>query len=308
MATVIAYPILEASKFFSDNRLPYFLTFNKSVDYAAWNVVSGSGIATNDPSISYKGDRSLYLFSTDDAVDMEANSGGTQTRFTATQTKRHVLQFWVNNPSLGVTTGQLVTVKVAKNGAGNWAQLKVNAEQLNGQVNTWVGFYYDFLLDAGDYLDFSFVLEANTNYPVSGNHAVQIDGLKIDVDDRNLGYPSEYSEPPISLVPVPTVDGYYMYRADVGYPTLIKVLEGSSALNFPSIANGEYADLAIETSGALEYGAVTVKPSYLAVASGLSFVGFVDSADSVTVRAYNNTGSTVDLASTTFRVLVIPNL
>ena len=306
MATTPAYLITQRRDVYSQNLLPTFLTFNKNVPYTGWNIVSGSGVAANDDALFYKGDRGLYLFSTNDSVPFEVNSGGTETRFTATQSKRHILQFWVNNPALGINDDEIIIVKIAKNGAGAWKEISVNADQLNGITDQWVGFYYDFLLDAGDYLDFSFVLPANNRYPVGGSHAVYLDGLKLECDDRNLGYPSVYSEPFIPVPAAPSVDGFYLTRYDLGYPTIYKCLEGSATLDFGSIGHGDSAELTITVAGAKDGDFVNLSVPFASQVGGTIVFARVSSADTITVTYHNASGGSINPASGTYRVFIIP--
>lgn len=306
MATTQAYRITELSKVYSQNLLPAFLTFNKNIPFTGWNTVSGSGIASNDDAVFYKGDRGLYLFSTDDGTAFEANSGGTQTRFTANVTGRYIFQFWVNNPILGVNSGDIVVIKIAKDGAGAWKELSVSASQV-ANSDTWTGFFYDFQLTAGDYLDFSFVLPANSSYPVGGSHACYIDGLKIEVSNVDgLGFPSAYSEPFIPVPDTPTTDGFYLTRYDLGFPSLYRCLEGSATLDFGSIANGASAELTVTIAGAMEKGKVFVAPPYESIISGCIIDGRVTADNTVTVVYHNSSGGSINPASGTYSIFIIP--
>lgn len=84
---------------------------------------------------------------------------------------------------------------------------------------------------------------------------------------------------------------------------LTAVLGASAALNFASIATTASEDLTITVAGAAVNDAVSLGlPA--APTAGLVFNAFVSATNTVTVRASNITGSAVDAASATYRVVV----
>jgi len=86
--------------------------------------------------------------------------------------------------------------------------------------------------------------------------------------------------------------------------TLENVLGASAALNFASIAAAAQEDLTITVTGAAANDAVILGLP-VAPTAGIVFNAFVSAADTVTVRATNITGSSVDPASATYKVVVI---
>jgi len=86
--------------------------------------------------------------------------------------------------------------------------------------------------------------------------------------------------------------------------TLENVLGASAALNFASIAAAAQEDLTITVTGAAANDAVILGLP-VAPTAGIVFNAFVSAADTVTVRATNITGSSVDPASATYNVVVI---
>lgn len=82
-----------------------------------------------------------------------------------------------------------------------------------------------------------------------------------------------------------------------------KILTGSAALDFGSIATQTSADLTISVTGAA-VGDTVALGLPAAPTAGIAFNAFVDSANSVTVRAHNYTGGAVDPASATYKVTV----
>lgn len=83
----------------------------------------------------------------------------------------------------------------------------------------------------------------------------------------------------------------------------LSYLDGSAALDFPSIAAGAQQSLTITVTGAAVGDPVSLGlPA--SPAAGVTFNAFVSAADTVTVRASNITGSSVDPASATYKVRV----
>lgn len=86
--------------------------------------------------------------------------------------------------------------------------------------------------------------------------------------------------------------------------TLTSVLGASATLNFGSIATTASADLTITVAGAAVNNTVVLGlPA--SPAAGIVFNAFVSAANTVTVRATNVTGSSVDPASATYSVVVL---
>ena len=91
---------------------------------------------------------------------------------------------------------------------------------------------------------------------------------------------------------------------EVGYrSSFVPVLAGSKTWDAPSIANGAQATTTVTVTGAV-LGDFVDRISLGVSAAALQLTGYVSSADTVTVVAKNDTGGTVDLASTTLRVEV----
>jgi len=85
--------------------------------------------------------------------------------------------------------------------------------------------------------------------------------------------------------------------------TLTSVLGATGTLNFGSIATTASADLTITVAGAA-VGDTVALALPAAPAAGIVFNAFVSAANTVTVRASNITGSSVDPASASYSVLV----
>lgn len=83
------------------------------------------------------------------------------------------------------------------------------------------------------------------------------------------------------------------------------MLTGTATLNFSSIATNVSADLTITVNGAVSGDVVILGIPAASHAAGLSYYGFVSAANTVTVRACNNSAGSIDPASGTFRAVVL---
>ena len=86
--------------------------------------------------------------------------------------------------------------------------------------------------------------------------------------------------------------------------TISKALSASASLNFGSISAAAQADLTITVTGAAA-GDEVIMALPAAPAAGLVFNAFVSAANTVTIRASNITGSSVDPAAATYGVIVL---
>lgn len=93
----------------------------------------------------------------------------------------------------------------------------------------------------------------------------------------------------------------------VGAGTLVtKILSATATLDFGSLAAGTVADLTITVTGAADGDSVIVTPPNGSVLDNVTYTGWVSAANTVTVRAANNSLITArDPASGTFRATVI---
>lgn len=91
------------------------------------------------------------------------------------------------------------------------------------------------------------------------------------------------------------------YRFD-GTSWLGRPLRGSAALNFPSVAASGSADLTITMTGAALGDVVSLGVPNAAMSANLLYFAWVSAANTVTVRAINNSAVAIDPASATFKV------
>jgi hypothetical protein len=117
--------------------------------------------------------------------------------------------------------------------------------------------------------------------------------------------PQPHEEITMSLTtfsgPVRSLNGFI---ASEGSNTITKVLSGSASLDFGSIGAGAQAGLTIAVVGAA-VGDEVIMALPAAPAAGLVFNAFVSAANTVTVRASNISGVSVDPAAATYGVVVI---
>jgi hypothetical protein len=85
---------------------------------------------------------------------------------------------------------------------------------------------------------------------------------------------------------------------------LAGVISGSATYDTASLADGAGATTTVTATGAALGDFVLV--SLGVDVAGISVTGYVSAADTVSVRIQNESGGTLDLASTTIRVRVIP--
>lgn len=82
-----------------------------------------------------------------------------------------------------------------------------------------------------------------------------------------------------------------------------EILTGSKTWDAADTADGAAATTTVTVTGAA-LGDFVIGVSLGVDAAGLTITGYVSAADTVTVRAQNESGGAVNLASTTLRVLV----
>lgn len=88
--------------------------------------------------------------------------------------------------------------------------------------------------------------------------------------------------------------------------TVTRALSASATLNFASTAADATRDLTITVTGAADGDFVILGiPNASMPGAGGCFIAWVSAADTVTVRFWNNTASSIDPGSGTFTALVL---
>lgn len=100
--------------------------------------------------------------------------------------------------------------------------------------------------------------------------------------------------------PVTSTNGFIVGSGS----TITKALSASATIDFTSISAASQASVEVSVPGA-SVGDEVILALPAAPASGLVFNAFVSSANNVTIRASNITGSPVDPASATYGFIVI---
>jgi hypothetical protein len=86
---------------------------------------------------------------------------------------------------------------------------------------------------------------------------------------------------------------------------LAGLLTGSATYDAASLADGVGATTTVTVTGAA-LGDFVVGVSHGVDLAGITVTGYVSAADTVSVRFQNESGGTLDLASSTLRVVVLP--
>jgi len=187
---------------YSENILPYFMTFN---DVFTWNAVSGGANATviNDKTKTFEGDYSLAIIYTGTS-DIVFNSGGTQTECIAPSTGNYILSFRAfKNDEDAIAN---LEVQVYVNGTLFEYNKFTNSEL---GYNQWDCFFQNIELTQFDVVSFAFKSSCDT----IGTYLF-LDGFKLELIDRNQKFPSIYS------LPFYRENGFAYYADSLATPTI----------------------------------------------------------------------------------------
>ena len=183
---------------YSDNLLSVFCDFNEEF---IWNKVSGvsnTGVIENNSQERYGGERSIKIpfINTGECI---FNAGGIQMKRATLKAGLYLLsyRFFKDNNDAEIV------VKVQMYVDGTLFPQNEIIQTLstdNGFVNgEWNTFYQEITLTGLSNVDFAFSVQSN----ITGVN-LYIDGLKLEINDRNLNVPSIYSQ---SIVP--TAEGEF---------------------------------------------------------------------------------------------------
>lgn len=198
---------------YSDNLLNTFCNFNTP---HTWNKVSGGanvGVIENSISQTYSGKRAIKLtfVNTGECI---FNAGGFQMQTNITSSGVYLLSYRFakdNTPS-----EVIAKVQIYINGTlfpNNEIIQTLSTE--NGFVDfQWNTFYQEISLNDGDIVDFAFSVQCDTT-----GVDFYIDGLKLELNDRNLNVPSIYSEAK-PTIPQEDVVGWAYYADSLAIPTI----------------------------------------------------------------------------------------
>lgn len=173
---------------YSENLLMPFCTFDKT---HTWNIISGgaNGIVSNSSVRKFEGSKSLRVdfTGTDELV---FSSGSSEMNVTAQKDGIYIFSVRYFKELVFSESDVLITINVFKNSI---PFLELEADLYSSSVfddGKWNNYAQSFQLDEGDVLSFTIKAQCDTT-----TTNFYIDGLKLELDDRNLGIPSVYSRP-----------------------------------------------------------------------------------------------------------------
>lgn len=164
-------------------------------DDTVFNVTSGSGTVTITNEKHYENDKCAKIVWTDIENPLTFYSAGDT--YTAEYDGTHffswALYVFSNNPTMTPTF--LLRIKAYKNAVlyKEFTSSCSPAENETYQDNVFQRFGQSLELEQGDVLTWSY--ECVYGQYLLGTITVYLDGLKLELDDRNLGVPSVYSKP-----------------------------------------------------------------------------------------------------------------
>lgn len=185
-----AVKTLNESPKYSENLLQPFASFDEAFTWNT-NITGGDGsiTAVNSPSLKYKGDRGLLFTSTD--CDAIINSGGSDMQIAISKTGTYIL------------SGRLFATTAYDAQVCNFSFYVYRNEVLTYQFDVTMGvdfgfefgkhqtYFQQLELTDGDIVDFEFKIGNEGG----GYFQFGLDGLKLELDDRDLFIPSRYTLP-----------------------------------------------------------------------------------------------------------------
>jgi len=291
-------PITQFSTIPSDNLLPFFYTYDVIYSMAT----TGSGTANQEQGEHMYGDRCLQLYSPSTAAAFTANPNGTDGNLTISEDGHYFLCFGLKD-KLGVllSSEDIFSLKVYKNGvAYDTATISKSLMPITDKVYF---FYIELDLIASDVLSFGNILPQKSGGGITATeNQVDVDFMKLEIDNKGMTLPSAYSYPTSYLNTLPSINGYYQVKNTGNYWEWSLLLSSVETLDFPSTLNGASSDLTFTLTGAVDGMNFSVNAPAAAQIAGNTFIAFCSSANTVTVRYTNNTGSTQNLVSADYTI------
>jgi hypothetical protein len=267
-------------------------------NYYSNNLLSKKSLFNDNPTISYSGDgsvtivdsnalangsQSAYLFTTYD-IGFGINdvfSFGDALEYLVTKDAVHIFQFSVlDKTSYGSSLVHTLKLNVYIDSVlTNEFTCDYDINEKSNDV--FYNFSQSFEVSAGQVVNFEFGIEAPFPGVPAPTLKLYFSGFKLEVDDKNLFIPTSYTLP------------------------LDTILETTQTLDFPSIIDGGSETLTIALAGASELDFVYLSTNLVASNSGLTFFAYVSATDVVEIKAVNNSGSTIDLASGLFKIKIV---
>lgn len=163
---------------------------------------AGDGTVSHSSTISFEGSKSINYFCNTDTVIAQNTTFnfGDDLKSTTTKTGQHIFSFKIYNGTV-LTTSFVVKVS---------AHLYINGlltETYEYSLDTgtfsrsrWTTLSQSFTANAADLINFTFEMTVPPLADPNPNVSLNLDGFKLEFDDKNLGIPSIYSVPKDSFV------------------------------------------------------------------------------------------------------------
>lgn len=278
MSQIIAPQILESKAEYAENLLTEVSNYDSSITFTV--VTAGSATATISIEQHFSGISSLKIDINDSTEDVTISN--TVESFTAPVDAYYSFSLAFYDTSVNPNpSGVFMLIKTFKNGSAynDYSVATDAADNTYFELNQWNTFSQMIFLNAGDVLSWKYFFGAGWNS--LSNPIFYIDRLQISVSDKDLGICPLYQPAPLD------------------------VYEGSATLDFGSITAGNYADLTITVMGAKDKDYVAKGIPIASQVLGAIFDAFVSATNTVTVRCYNSTGSSINPASGIFNAKII---
>jgi hypothetical protein len=174
----------------SDNLLTPYANFN---DTYVWNILSGGGnaIVENNSERKYLGKSSCLITFTDNGVVKFNNQKGLG--FTCAESGKYIFALGLFKHDFDADAGIVFKVEILKNNVVlPQNTLEVDVFTTSGFVDdSWNCYFQSIELQEDDVIDFNFYAQSDTI-----GAKLFFDRFKVELDDRNLGFPSYYTEVP----------------------------------------------------------------------------------------------------------------
>ena len=191
--SILAQIVGQETARYSDNLLPSFANFN---EVFVWNEVSGgtNAVVINSNQKKYAGLYSCTI-TFQGTGQIKFNTGSTKLQCVAPKTGNYILssRFNKNDATADIT----FLIEVVVNGVVvSTNTIEQNLYNTSGYVDgVWNCYFQNLELTQSDVVDFNFYAQSDTIGSV-----MYFDGFKLELDDRNLQFPSIYTETPLELI------------------------------------------------------------------------------------------------------------
>lgn len=182
MATIQMVRINEPLSEYSDNLLTYNSTFNNDL---VFSIASGSGLAQTDNEHVFQGENALKI--TNYLSSPMTVTTVTDLGFTAPQDGYYIFSLRLFYESSNGDDPSFL-LNIFRNGVASNQYNCFYADEFT--TDNWVTFYQSIYFDAGDLITYSFDFN-----PAFINDFIWVDGLKCELDDKNLGIPTAWTMP-----------------------------------------------------------------------------------------------------------------